>query len=245
MLWSSVGAALGIAAQAGGSNDSANGGASASGRAPASQQIPAPPESPSIPSRSQTAGSTIASSAYEGKVVQSIQIAGVRKAIASTFCNCCHRKSGEPLDRGRFRDSIRALYATGRFSDIQAEATPSGSGSPSASLPRLIFLWARSTLTGPLPRPTPNQIVNASKFQLGELYTHEKLDRAIENIRQLMQEGGYYRRAGHGRKHVESGHAAGEYSVPYYPRRTGTRGRGESHRARPTSRRSKYRRSRT
>jgi outer membrane protein assembly complex protein YaeT len=42
-------------------------------------------------------------------------------------------------------------------------------------------------------RPTRNQIINASKFQLGELYTHDKLDRALENIRQLMQENGYYR----------------------------------------------------
>jgi len=30
------------------------------------------------------------------------------------------QKVGEPLDRGRVRDSIRALYATGRFADIQA-----------------------------------------------------------------------------------------------------------------------------
>jgi len=28
------------------------------------------------------------------------------------------QKAGEPLDRGRVRDSIRALYATGRFADI-------------------------------------------------------------------------------------------------------------------------------
>ncbi len=41
--------------------------------------------------------------------------------------------------------------------------------------------------------PTSNQIVNASKLQLGELFTQEKLQRALENIRQLMQENGYYR----------------------------------------------------
>jgi len=41
--------------------------------------------------------------------------------------------------------------------------------------------------------PNSNQIVNASKLQLGELYTQEKLQRALENVRQLMQENGYYR----------------------------------------------------
>ena len=38
------------------------------------------------------------------------------------------QKAGEPLDRTRVRDSIRALYATGRFADIQAEVAPSGDG---------------------------------------------------------------------------------------------------------------------
>ena len=41
--------------------------------------------------------------------------------------------------------------------------------------------------------PNTNQILNASKFQLGELYTLDKLNRALQNIRQLMQENGYYR----------------------------------------------------
>ena len=41
--------------------------------------------------------------------------------------------------------------------------------------------------------PTYNQIVNATKLQLGELYTVDKLNRALQNIRQLLQENGYYR----------------------------------------------------
>ena len=41
--------------------------------------------------------------------------------------------------------------------------------------------------------PSYNQIVNASKLQLGELHTIDKLNRALQNIRQLMQENGYYR----------------------------------------------------
>ena len=41
--------------------------------------------------------------------------------------------------------------------------------------------------------PSYNQIVNATKLQLGELYTVDKLNRALQNIRQLLQENGYYR----------------------------------------------------
>jgi outer membrane protein insertion porin family len=189
--------ALGIAAQAGGSNDSANGGQTQSnGAAPgqnASQPIPAPPESPSIAEQEPKPQATIASSPYEGKVVQSIQIGGVAESDREHILQLLPQKVGEPLDRGRIRDSIRALYATGRFSDIQAEVAPSGSGVTLSFTTSANSFVGAVDVDGAPARPTPNQIVNASKFQLGELFTQEKLDRAIENVRQLMQEGGYYR----------------------------------------------------
>jgi len=103
------------------------------------------------------------------------------------------QKIGEPLDRARVGDSIRALYATGRFADIQAEVVPSGPGVILTFKTSANFFGGAITVEGAPPHPTANQIVNASKLQLGELYTQEKLDRALENIRQLMQEDGYYR----------------------------------------------------
>jgi outer membrane protein assembly complex protein YaeT len=36
-------------------------------------------------------------------------------------------------------------------------------------------------------------VVNASKFQLGDLFTRDQVERALANIKQLMQENGYYR----------------------------------------------------
>ncbi len=132
-------------------------------------------------------------SAYEGKLVQSIQIPGVEERDRGHILELLPQKTGEPLDRGRVRDSIRALYATGRFADIQAEVVPSGEGVTLAFTTSANFFVGAVNVEGAPTRPTSNQIVNASKFQLGERYTQEKLDRALENIRQLMQEGGYYR----------------------------------------------------
>jgi outer membrane protein insertion porin family len=137
--------------------------------------------------------STAGTSGYEGKVVQAIQIPGVAEGDREHILQLLPQKAGEPLDRGRIRDSIRALYATGRFADIQAEVAPSGEGVTLAFTTSANFFVGAVDVEGAPTRPTRNQIVNASKFQLGELYTQEKLDRALENIRQLMQEGGYYR----------------------------------------------------
>jgi outer membrane protein insertion porin family len=139
------------------------------------------------------APSMTAMSRYEGKVVQAIEIPGVSGSDREHLLQLLPQKVGEPLNRVRLRDSIRVLYATGRFADIQAEAVPSGEGVSLTFTTSANFFVGAVNVEGAPTRPTPNQIVNASKFQLGELYTHEKLDRALENIRQLMQEGGYYR----------------------------------------------------
>ena len=57
----------------------------------------------------------------------------------------------------------------------------------------LNFFVGAIDVEGAPGHPNSNQIVNATKFELGELYTHDKLERALRNVRQLMQENGYYR----------------------------------------------------
>ena len=91
---------------------------------------------------------------------------------------------------------MQAILGTGRFADVQLEATRNDDGSVD-----LAFVTAKSFFVGDIrvegnaERPTANQIVNSSKLQLGELYEREKADRAVSNIKRVMQENGYYRAA--------------------------------------------------
>ena len=162
------------------------------------QSSPAPP-SPAEVKREGTLRqepefpSSTAISPHEGKLVQSIDIPGVAERDRGHILQLLPQKVGEPLDRTKVRDSIRALYATGRFADIQAEVAPSGEGVTLSFRTSANFFVGAVDVEGAPARPTSNQIVNASKLQLGELYSGEKLERALENIRQLMQENGYYR----------------------------------------------------
>ncbi len=188
-------ASLASGAQASGSTGSQAGSAAAGQvqrQNPASATPGAPDATPraSVPQQSLSIG---AISAYEGKAVQSIQLPGVNERDREHFLQLLPQKTGEPLDRGRVRESLRALYATGRFADIQAEAVPSGEGVTLTFTSSANYFMGAVDVEGAPNRPTRNQIINASKFQLGELYTHDKLDHALENIRQLMQEDGYYR----------------------------------------------------
>ena len=63
---------------------------------------------------------------YAGKIVQSIELPGVPDA--EHLLQLLPQKSGEPLGRDQVRESIRVLFATGRFADIQAEVNPAGAG---------------------------------------------------------------------------------------------------------------------
>jgi outer membrane protein insertion porin family len=104
------------------------------------------------------------------------------------------QKAGNPLERELIRESIHRLHSTGRFADIRVEAERTQDGKLSLSFfttPN--YFVGRVEVEGVPNRPTAGQVVNASKFQLGELFTPDQVERALANIKLLMQENGYYR----------------------------------------------------
>ncbi len=134
-------------------------------------------------------------SAYQGLTVEEIRFPGVTDANEQKrLRELIAQKSGEPLDRERLRQSIQTIHATGRFADIRAEAGRTADGRV-----LLTFVTAPNYFVGSVTaegapvRPSASQVVNSSKLQLGELFTQEKLDHALKNIKQLMEENGYYR----------------------------------------------------
>jgi outer membrane protein insertion porin family len=129
--------------------------------------------------------------AYAGRIVKAIELPGVPDS--ARLLQMLPQRSGEPLDRDHIRESIRILFATGRFADIQAEVTPSGDEVVLTFATSPNFFVGAVQVEGAPGHPSANQVVNASKFQLGERHTVDKLDRALQNVRQLMQENGYYR----------------------------------------------------
>jgi len=130
---------------------------------------------------------------YQGKMVLEVELPRVAERDRDHLLDLLPQKLGNPLDRDQVRDSIRVLYDTGRFADIQAEVTPSGTGVVLAFVTSANYFVGAIEVEGAPNRPSANQIVNASKFQLGERYTQDKLDHALENVRQLVQENGYYK----------------------------------------------------
>jgi outer membrane protein insertion porin family len=132
---------------------------------------------------------------YQGLTVADISWPGIASEIdQKRWRELIPQKAGEPLDRELIRESIHKLHATGRFADIRVEGERTDDGKISLSFfttPN--YFVGRVDVQGVPNRPTAGQVVNASKLQLGELFTSDQIDRALDNIKQLMQENGYYR----------------------------------------------------
>jgi len=133
-------------------------------------------------------------SLYLGLQVRQVQVRGVGTADEARLRGLLAQKTNMPLDRVKCRESMQALYDTGRFSEIQLEVERAGDdGVELAFVTRPNYFVGDITVEGAPGRPTENQIVNASKLQLGEQLTDEKLERGKKRIQELMEENGYYR----------------------------------------------------
>lgn len=129
-----------------------------------------------------------------GAPVGAINLPGVNDSDQQMLRDLLPVKPGKPLDREQLRESMRILFGTGRFSDLKAECarTPDGKVTLSFSNTARYFIGL-VRVDGAPGHPTESQIVNASKLQLGEPFTAEKMNRAIENIKRLLEENEFYK----------------------------------------------------
>ncbi len=106
--------------------------------------------------------------AYEGLIVQKIDFPDLPSANTTRLLDLIPQKVGAPLEREQIRESIQALHATGRFADIQAEAERTSDGRVELTFRmRANFFVGEIFVTGEPNPPAANQVVNASKLQLG------------------------------------------------------------------------------
>lgn len=132
---------------------------------------------------------------FEGLRVSGIEFRGFSQddRVMQHLQTLVAQQSGQPLDKLKIRRSIQALYDTGKFSNIRVEAERSAQDEV-----QLVFIASENYFIGVVSvegqprRPTRSQLVNATKLQLGEVFTREKLDRAIANIKTVMADNGYY-----------------------------------------------------
>ena len=128
-----------------------------------------------------------------GGIIEGISFPGVNENDQRMLRNMLPVKEGKPLDRDELQQSMRILFETGRFTDLKAECERNADGKVTLSFPNSPKYFVGLVRADGAPgHPTESQIVNASKLQLGEPLTAEKINRAVDNIKRVLEENEYY-----------------------------------------------------
>jgi outer membrane protein insertion porin family len=148
---------------------------------------------PTVPPQPPDLGSL---SSVVGRRVHDIQFRGAPAIVdAQRLLSLIPQKADQPLNKRQLRSSVQALYATGRFKDIQVAVEPAPQNELS-----LVFIAKQNQFVGPvgvigIPRhgPTDHQLVNASKLELGGLLTDDRLKQAVSSMQRVLEDNGFYR----------------------------------------------------
>ncbi len=153
----------------------------------------AAPAQPAPPATTLSIASSLTS--LLGLPVASVEFRGVRldPPVMQSLRKMIAPIEGAPLDRQKVAQSLRQLYATGRFADIQVVAQKNQKNEISlvfVAEPNLFI--GEVTVDGAPKRPTPSQLIDASKLELGEVFTPEMIEPAIARMQQVLVDNGYY-----------------------------------------------------
>ncbi len=134
-------------------------------------------------------------SSYLGLQVRAIEFRGVSAdpSVSKHLRELVAQPVNQPLDRQKVGASVRALYSTGRFADVQVEAerTPQNGVALVFVATENLFIGSL-TVEGAPKRPTATQLADASKLELGHLFTPAILERAIQLMKTVLADNGYY-----------------------------------------------------
>ena len=150
---------------------------------------------PANPPQESVPPSAVAPSAMNciGKRIARIEFPGMGPSDTEMLVGVSRLKVGDPLTKSALQQAMKALFATGRFGDLRSECELQTGDSVAVSFATSPnFFVGRVNVEGvPFP-PGDSQAVNASKLQLGDLFTEDDLNKAVQNIQRLMRENGFY-----------------------------------------------------
>ena len=129
---------------------------------------------------------------WKGLRVDRIQFEGVTFDAADTLPSELPQKAGEPLDPEKVRQSMRRLFASGRYRDIMVRGVRQGDVVTLifAGPPR--FYVGRVTIEGVKSERLTALLEYATKLTPGTALTQAAIPAGSEGIKQILQQQGYY-----------------------------------------------------
>jgi outer membrane protein insertion porin family len=131
-------------------------------------------------------------SAAAEPVVREIRVVKEDGALVKVNPRGIFVKIGEPLNRDDVAASIRSLYQTGDYADIQAVAARVGDGERLDFVVRENLFINRVSVDGVKPPPTEASAVGAIQLSLGQTYHAADIQDAVGRLKDTLQSEGLY-----------------------------------------------------
>ncbi|HEY2842837.1 MAG TPA: outer membrane protein assembly factor BamA [Bryobacteraceae bacterium] len=138
-------------------------------------------------------GQNISAARWEGQTVSRVEFDPPQQPLPlDQLTGLIPLKAGDPLRMPQIRDAIQKLYATGRFSDVSIDASADGPGVALRISTELNYFISGVNISGENEPPNRNQLITASKLELGGLFIETDLDQAVNNFQDRLRVNGFY-----------------------------------------------------
>ncbi len=127
-----------------------------------------------------------------GRTVRGIQLQSDAGLQITQFPGRVTQKVGEPLDQNLVGQSLKNLYATGRFTDLRAEAQPANDGVNLVFVGHAQYFVGMVRVEGAPGSVDPRVLVTASRLRLGQPLSEDSLQAAHEHLIDLLHANGFY-----------------------------------------------------
>jgi outer membrane protein insertion porin family len=127
-----------------------------------------------------------------GQPVLSLRLECDAHLALRDFPGAVTQQIGEPLDPARVSESLKRLYATGRFTELRAEGDPQAKGVALTFVARAQYFIGAVTARGNPGPIEAKALVTASRLRLGQPLTDADLSTAQQHLTSLLVSNGYY-----------------------------------------------------
>lgn len=130
---------------------------------------------------------------FDGKTITGIRFDPASQPIPTgELLRLLPFKTGAALDAATLRAAIAKLYATGRFTDVAVDASDSSTGVDLRFITTPAFFVGRVRVQNAADPPNDNQLVTATKLDLGSEFNEGDLRQAVERIQLALRSNGLY-----------------------------------------------------
>ncbi len=101
--------------------------------------------------------------------------------------------AGSPLRQADVRQSLQKLYETGRYADAAIDAEPAGDGVALRISTQFNYFVGGVSIDGVADPPNRNQLLTATKLELGAPFAEPQMTQSIENLQERLRANGLFR----------------------------------------------------